>query len=871
MLQAADGEEDAFVRLEPTCPDWQRYASANSGPFVPGENAICFEAYTTAGIGNLLTDLMGLLRLVWTMSARLLIGTADHKGLRAMLAPNQVQWSGVSCAPRDAPRHPRATTWTFESGWISLNADGRAALQAFDISGSIAWLRNTSHASLGAVVKIDPHARVHLLPGQLAYHGTVQLRDHITCAFNAFFRRTPRAVALVRQQRLAWSSSSGAKRADGSASYAAAHIRTAFSERTDRVAAMPVVLHPDPPQILCEAYLDAIRVCTNSEAPVFIASNSPTVERACGRQGASGLSGDLSIFGPRHTDKGTPGANFDMASAYSDGGLRIAELAFVTYFLYMDADIVVNGPGSTFSGSANVLSRKSYCAHWKLRSVGHAAHLLYSEASICTSSPIQHADCTNRTSKAQQKRAVSTPSAVAAARGNGAWSRSSRPLPKLKHDWSRLHLSPQAKAVRASQKVGSGDCDLRTVAFYELAHSGFGSDLHQWASALCWAVERNLTLVSVPRGTVNCKSQDESGSAGGVCSLTAVSDARWNWDDQSMCSEAELSAPLTCYWGQTANRCSRAALLAATRSRPIWAPMARLACDPASGCQPRHPCGTGFEAPLAHLFAGITRKVVEKVQAAALATFGAEGAPAELIAVHIRWGDKGVEKLVPIGAYVDAVVQLLERNGLSRTHAHVFVTTEDYSAVAAFQDAIAVRFPLWETYTHLQAIGQDSRHEKPISSPVAAAATTKGAAGTQSLIALLMALEARYCVLTSDSSWGRLIEALHTMLWAQHTSQTESSASRSSNTIRLDSRLAPHCESGARGIDACRADGVDRTRNGHCEDGGEGSVSAKCELGTDYTDCFQVMRCLGSPAAKQPAARGSRSTHGPHGHAQQAL
>ena len=81
VLQAADGEDDAFVKLEPPCPDWQRYASANSGPFVPGENAICFEAYTTAGIGNLLTDLMGLLRLVWIMRARLLIGTADHLSL----------------------------------------------------------------------------------------------------------------------------------------------------------------------------------------------------------------------------------------------------------------------------------------------------------------------------------------------------------------------------------------------------------------------------------------------------------------------------------------------------------------------------------------------------------------------------------------------------------------------------------------------------------------------------------------------------------------------------------------------------------------------------------------------------------------------
>ena len=53
--------------------------------------------------------------------------------------------------------------------------------------------------------------------------------------------------------------------------------------------------------------------------------------------------------------------------------------------------------------------------------------------------------------------------------------------------------------------------------------------------------------------------------------------------------------------------------------------------------------------------------------------------------------------------------------------------------------------------------------------------------------------------------------------------------------IRLDSRLAPHCDSGARGKDACLPHGVDRTRNGHCEDGGEGSVSAMCDRGTTLT------------------------------------
>ena len=89
-------KEEAFVKGDMPCRAWENYSSAHTRPFEPGENAICFEAH--ASIGNLFMDLMGLMHLARAIGVRLLIGTASFKGLRAALEPNEVQWSGASCA-----------------------------------------------------------------------------------------------------------------------------------------------------------------------------------------------------------------------------------------------------------------------------------------------------------------------------------------------------------------------------------------------------------------------------------------------------------------------------------------------------------------------------------------------------------------------------------------------------------------------------------------------------------------------------------------------------------------------------------------------------------------------------------------------------
>jgi hypothetical protein len=64
--------------------------------------------------------------------------------------------------------------------------------------------------------------------------------------------------------------------------------------------------------------------------------------------------------------------------------------------------------------------------------------------------------------------------------------------------------------------------------------------------------------------------------------------------------------------------------------------------------------------------------VLALAEAAAHAVFGPAGAPRDMIAVHLRWGDKGKEmELVPVQKYVEAVERLALKvgtpNGVSLT------------------------------------------------------------------------------------------------------------------------------------------------------------------------------------------------------------
>ena len=83
--------------------------------------------------------------------------------------------------------------------------------------------------------------------------------------------------------------------------------------------------------------------------------------------------------------------------------------------------------------------------------------------------------------------------------------------------------------------------------------------------------------------------------------------------------------------------------------------------------------------------------------------------------------------------------------------------------------------PGWVVRTYLPAIAQDSSPDPKktpgiarlggmFTSPMKAARETRGALGLQSLVSLLLTLEARFYVVTALSNWGALIHELHTVL-----------------------------------------------------------------------------------------------------------
>ena len=149
--------------------------------------------------------------------------------------------------------------------------------------------------------------------------------------------------------------------------------------------------------------------------------------------------------------------------------------------------------------------------------------------------------------------------------------------------------------------------------------------------------------------------------------------------------------------------------------------------------------------------------------------------------MHAGWGDKYKESpRTAIDTYVAAVDRLLaDRPRHPSREVPIFVVTEDYTALEAFQQAVVLREG-WVVYTHPAAILQAStprgadaptgekrkknekKHKhKPKTrdelSPVDFARRSSGALGLESLVSLILALEARSYVLTIASNWGRLI------------------------------------------------------------------------------------------------------------------
>ena len=164
-------------------------------------------------------------------------------------------------------------------------------------------------------------------------------------------------------------------------------------------------------------------------------------------------------------------------------------------------------------------------------------------------------------------------------------------------------------------------------------------------------------------------------------------------------------------------------------------------------------------AAMEYIFQQVSPIVLEEAERHIGLLFEDGVVPKDLIAVHIRWGDKFWEMdLAPISEYTAAVTQLLEIQGCrDNSTAHIYLATEDPRAEQEFRQASP---PGWTIYTDRTVTELDSFRPAKGNRASWTARNTKGRAGLMALASLLVALEADYFVLTTGSNWSRLMNQL---------------------------------------------------------------------------------------------------------------
>ena len=481
-------------------------------------------------------------KVAYGVDAMLWIDLEGFAGFRRAVAPAAVPWN-ASCDAR--PAATRALeTFSYGDGWIALGRDppetaatrggylfrllGRATRSTGPARGSWAQFRALLRGELAPAYAKPSTVRdaVRDFRAAAGFHQVDRRTDDAHCRFNTFFARTATLRAELDRRRDALGQ---ARR------YAAVHVRSAFGENPVYVRG-PLTqerLHArEPPLHLCLAYLrraaDAT-ACLRSApgvapASVFVASNSPAVERACARLGAGVLAVSAA---DAHRSRHTDGA-----------GAALELHALVSFFLLVDAEVLVAGH-SGFS-SARSLERANIAQACRRPRARGRRTASWNRASPST-----------RGSRPAPGRAAPAPTdstTTAPRRPTGR-----RPLASPGGSRARSRPPDFSRRVGARQHAGGAAAlrSSRTTGSARTCTSG---------PALLWADERNLTLVAVPRGAVSCA--DASGAARHSFSDRAEASCRvlprpssraWIWDDPAFCTRRELLAPLSCYFGALAN------------------------------------------------------------------------------------------------------------------------------------------------------------------------------------------------------------------------------------------------------------------------------------------------------------------------------
>jgi hypothetical protein len=308
---------------------------------------------------------------------------------------------------------------------------------------------------------------------------------------------------------------------------------------------------------------------------------------------------------------------------------------------------------------------------------------------------------------------------------------------KLRFDWTLL--SPRSPlAVRMMQH--QRNCDLPLGYFRYRNRFGLGSDLHVYSQALCNAMEQQVRVHST---------------------------TPWNWWDVELCNHTASrdETAMSCYFPSSELQCPGDAALVQKAGAAAFAKNISNARGKVKVRCPEimaeynvseiRAAGTEF------LFTRVSKHIQDEATRQLNRVFLSneqQGVPADLITVHIRWGDKEQEiKLLGIDSYIQAVKDILQQRKRPLDTANIFLATEDPRALTAFQSAAPDGWMIYvDQYFH-----DLLPHRRDIyNGPNHMALDLQGKPGPAALGSLLVAMEANDFVLTTASNWSRLMNEL---------------------------------------------------------------------------------------------------------------
>lgn len=346
-----------------------------------------------------------------------------------------------------------------------------------------------------------------------------------------------------------------------------------------------------------------------------------------------------------------------------------------------------------------------------------------------------------------------------------SWNTSSAPIHNsrlaLRFDYTNLEPTLDLTKQILEHQV---NCSLPLATFTYRNRFGLGSDLHTYAQGVCNALESKRRIRTV---------------------------GDWAWMDHSQCEMDVLGSPMSCYFTQAELNCPGDVAFAIANPQFDSTINGTALSKPNGNVPNQCPSLIGLNgshneqmlqiATVESLFIHVTPLVYEEATRQLNLVFGhLENVPDDLITVHIRWGDK-VEtfhgkhkrrpemKKVEIDDYVDAVLQILhqrqqrqemnqithDRNTMER--ANIFLATEDPAAVEAFKAAMP---PGWNLFVDQFLTETESHRFNEYNGASKMSRKLGGRAGLLALGSLLVAVEAKDFILTTESNWSRIMDTL---------------------------------------------------------------------------------------------------------------